>query len=226
MYLCNLKLTGKELPDKVPEKIMNEVSSMVDIISFGIPDSVPTSTSRTNVPNFDVTAPATQSPAPQPQPSNLQALASLGTQPTGYSGFGGLPTQATGLPGQSTPQQGFSPQQAGFQPSTPSQQAGFQSATRTQQPGFQSSTPGLSFQYSIMQQSGNLAPVGISALQSQPTGRPGQWGFVNAPAGSMAGIQALQQQLMPQPGREGTFSSTGLQGTANIPWAVTKDEKL
>lgn len=217
MYLCNLKLTGKELPDKVPEKIMNEVSSMVDIISFGIPDNAPGSTPRTNVPDFEVTAPASQSPAPQSQPSNLQTLASLGTQPTGY--FGGLTTQAT-------PQQGFSPQQAGFQSSTPSQQLGFQSATRTQQPGFQSSTPGLSFQYTGMQQSGSLAPGGISALQSQPTGRPGQWGFVNAPEGSMAGIQALQQQLMPQPGREGNFSSTGLQGTANIPWAVTKDEKL
>ena len=30
---------------------------------------------------------------------------------------------------------------------------------------------------------------------------------------------------MPQPGREGGFSSTGLQGSANVPWAVTKDEK-
>jgi hypothetical protein len=41
----------------------------------------------------------------------------------------------------------------------------------------------------------------------------------------MAGIEALQQQLMPQPGREGGFSSTGLTGSANVPWAVTKDEK-
>jgi hypothetical protein len=41
----------------------------------------------------------------------------------------------------------------------------------------------------------------------------------------MAGIQALRQQLMPQPGRQGGFSSTGLQGSASIPWAVTKDEK-
>src|SRR6202044_3337480 len=72
---------------------------------------------------------------------------------------------------------------------------------------------------------GGLSDPGLSTLQSQPTGRPGQWGFVNAPAGSMAGIEALQQQLMPQPGREGGFSSTGLQGSANIPWAVTKDEK-
>lgn len=223
MYLCNLKLTGKELPDKVPEKIMNEVSSMVDIISFGIPDSAPTSTPRTNVPNFEVTAPLTQSPAPQPQPSNLQTLSSLGTQPTGYPGFGSLSAQATGFPGQVSPLQGFTPQPTGFQPSTPSQQPGF--STPTQQPGFQSSTPSLSLQYTGIPQSGGLAPGGISALQSQPTGRPGQWGFVNAPAGSMAGIQALQQQLMPQPGREGGFSSSGLQGSANVPWAVTKDEK-
>ncbi|KAF5016706.1 hypothetical protein F66182_11526, partial [Fusarium sp. NRRL 66182] len=30
---------------------------------------------------------------------------------------------------------------------------------------------------------------------------------------------------MPQPGREGGFSTTGLSGNANIPWAVTKEEK-
>ena len=199
MYLCNLKLTGKELPDKVPEKIMNEVSSMVDIISFGIPDSSPSASGpRTNVPNFEVTSPATQTSPPQPQQSNLQTLSSIAAQSTGYPGFGsGL---AAGFPAQISPQPRFTPQPTGFQVSTPSQSSPFQLG-------------------------GGLAPGGLSALQSQPTGQPGQWGFVNAPAGSMAGIQALQQQLMPQPGREGAFSSTGLQGRANIPWAVTKDEK-
>ena len=214
MYLCNLKLTGKELPDKIPEKIMNEVSSMVDIISFGVPDNAPTNEPRTNIPSFEVTTPNVQTtPAPPPQ-SNLQTLSSLATQPTGYSGFGNLSAQATGFPGQVSPQQGFAPQQAGFQPTAPIQPT-----------GFQSSTPSLSFQYTGIPQQGGLSAPGLTALQTQPTGRPGQWGFVNAPAGSMAGIQALQQQLMPQPSREGGFSSTGLQGSANIPWAVTKDEK-
>jgi hypothetical protein len=208
MYLCNLKLTGKDIPEKIPEKILNEVSSMVDIISFGIPDNAPSrQPPPSNVPNFEITSPSTQSPPPQ---SNIQTMATLATQPTGYmqpanTGFPvqtSLSAQNTGFPGRSSPQQGFSPQQTGFQPSN----------------------LGVQPQFTGMPQGGLSAP-GLSTLQSQPTGRPGQWGFVNAPAGSMAGIQALQQQLMPQPGREGTFSSTGLQGSANIPWAVTKDEK-
>lgn len=196
MYLCNLRLTGKELPDKIPERIMNEVSSMVDIISFGVPDSTPSRETRTNIPNFEVTAPPTQSPPPpppQPSQSNLQTLSTLTTQSTPYSGFGTL-----------SPQGGFTPQPTG--PQAPAINLGLQQ------------------QYTGVPQIGALSP-GISALQSHPTGRPGQWGFVNAPAGSLAGIEALQQQLMPQPGREGGFSSIGLQGSANIPWAVTKDEK-
>jgi len=214
MYLCNLKLTGKDLPDKIPEKIMNEVSSMVDIISFGIPDNQPTrETQRTNVPNFEITTPASPAqPTPPPQ-SNFQALSSLTTQPTGYispgQGFTGqsLSSQPTGFPGQRSPQTGFSPQPTGFQPSN--------APSLNVQPQFTG----------MPSQAGLSAGSGLTPLQSQPTGRPGQWGFVNAPAGSMAGIQALQQQLMPQPGREGGFSSTGLQGTADIPWAVTKEEK-
>jgi hypothetical protein len=208
MYLCNLKLTGKDLPDKIPEKVINEVSSMVDIISFGIPDTSSTPEPRTNIPNFEVSGPTVVTPPVLPQ-SNLQTLSSLGPQPTGY-GFTGLATQPTGFAGQITPQQRFSPQATGMQ-------------TQGMQPG----PSGLQNQYTGMPPSG-LAPTGlaaISALQSQPTGRPGQWGFVNAPAGSMAGIQALSQQLMPQPGREGSWSAAALQGNANVPWAITKDEK-
>jgi actin cytoskeleton-regulatory complex protein PAN1 len=212
MYLCNLKLTGKDLPDKIPEKIMNEVSSMVDIISFGIPDNQPTrETPKTNVPNFEITKP-TSPVQMQSQPSNISVLSSLSTQPTGYlstgQGFTGpsLSAQPTGFPGQRSPQQGFSPQQTGFQ-------------TPTQNLGLQQQFTGMPSQSTLS------AGPGLTPLQSQPTGRPGQWGFVNAPAGSMTGIQALSQQLMPQPGREGGFSSAGLQGTANIPWAITKEEK-
>jgi hypothetical protein len=62
-------------------------------------------------------------------------------------------------------------------------------------------------------------------LQAQPTGLPGQWGFVNAPAGGLPNIEALQQRLMPQQGREGGFTTQGLSGSAKVPWAVTKDEK-
>lgn len=62
-------------------------------------------------------------------------------------------------------------------------------------------------------------------LNAQPTGRPGQWGLVNAPASGLPNIDALQQRMMPQPGREGGFTTAGLSGSATVPWAVTKDEK-
>ncbi len=62
-------------------------------------------------------------------------------------------------------------------------------------------------------------------LNAQPTGRPGQWGLVNAPASGLPNIEALQQRMMPQAGREGGYTTTGLTGEAQIPWAVTKDEK-
>jgi actin cytoskeleton-regulatory complex protein PAN1 len=208
MYLCNLQLTGKGLPDKISERIMNEVSSMVDIISFGVPDTALTRETPTNVPNFEVTAPSTQSLPPQPPPtqppqSNIQTLSTLAAPLTGYGSLGTLSVQGTGYPGRASPQ-GFTPQPTGPQP-----------------PAI---NLGLQQQYTGVPQVGGLSP-GVPVLQSQPTGRPGQWGFVNAPAGSLAGIEALQQQLMPQPGREGGFSSIGLQGNANVPWAVTKDEK-
>lgn len=67
--------------------------------------------------------------------------------------------------------------------------------------------------------------TGGGPLQAQPTGIPGQWGFVNAPASGLPNIEALQQRLMPQAGREGGFTTQGLSGSAKIPWAVTKDEK-
>lgn len=180
---------------------MNEVSSMVDIISFGVPDTQPAETPRTNVPNFSSTAiPQEQSPPPQPPQSNFQVLSTIAPQPTRFTpqtGFGGLSDQHT-------PQSGFTPQRSGFQPVT-------------------TPNPGVSSQFQGVQPSG-LSPQ-PTPLHAQPTGRPGQWGFVNAPAGSMTGIQSLQQRLMPQPGQEGGFSTTGLQGNANISWAITKEEK-
>ncbi|KAI2732905.1 hypothetical protein DTO012A8_10127 [Penicillium roqueforti] len=53
MYLCNIRITGRELPSSLPETVKNEVSSMVDIISFDVPDTQPAVQQRTNVPNFD-----------------------------------------------------------------------------------------------------------------------------------------------------------------------------
>ena len=204
---------------------------MVDIISFGVPDEKPQTSSRSNIPSFDVplrqnaiSPPAPQQPTPQ-QPSNQQLLNQLAAQPTGFlnqaTGFQpGLQPQPTGFPPQQTgfqPQpQGLQPQQTGF-PSNP-QATGYNGPRPPMPPmptGFASGlSPGIS-----------PSQTGMGPLQSQPTGIPGQWGFVNAPAGGLPNIEALQQRLMPQAGREGGYTTAGLSGSAKVPWAVTKDEK-
>lgn len=223
MYLCNLRRQGKQMPASLPEVIKNEVSSMVDIISFGVPDDSPPVPPKSNAPNFEVTPPAhpPRNDSRTPTQSNTQLLGSLASQPTGF------------MQGQQT---GFQqPQQTGFQ-----QLAGFQ----VQQPtGFQIQQPtGMQPQQTGFQGGmqnrlgGNIPPMppiptGMSSLapggfmQSQPTGRPGQWGFVNTPSTGLPGLEALQQQLMPQPGRETGFSMQAVQGNAKIPWAITKVEK-
>lgn len=233
MYLCNLKITGRDLPPSLPETIKNEVSSMVDIISFTVPDTQP-EPPRTNMPSFDAplmqntaTPPAPQQPRPQ-QPTNSQLLNQLTAQPTGFvtqqtgfqqpnpTGFPGqnpgLAPQPTGFPQQSQ-QQFLQPQATGLMPNP--QPTGYSGPRPPVPPiptGFQS----------------HLSPAqtgGTAALTAQPTGVPGQWGFVNAPATGLPNIDALKQQLMPQPGREGGFSAAGISGNATIPWAITKEEK-
>lgn len=223
MYLCNLRLVGKELPQGLPEKIANEVSSMVDIISFGVPDDRPQAAPRTNAPNFNTpvqsnsTAPNIQQP--QPQASNSQLLSQLTSQPTGFASQY-IPPQPTGFQNQPT---GIAPQQTRY---PQQQQNSFQQ--NPQAIGFSGPRPpmppmptgyGLNLSPS---QTGMQPPLPLNA---QPTGRPGQWGLVNAPASGLPNIEALQQRMMPQPGREGGFTTAGLSGSATVPWAVTKDEK-
>lgn len=214
MYLCNLKLTGKELPQTIPERIRNEVSSMVDIISFGVPDDRPQSIPRTNAPDFNVPSrtgafspPTIQQPQPQ-QPNNSQLLSQLAAQPTGFR------PQMTGF----QPQPAFQSEPTGLQP----QQTGFQNPHAIGYSGPRPPMPPMPTGFGAQ-----LAPnqTGFAPLTAQPTGRPGQWGFVNAPASGLPNIEALQQQMMPQPGREGGYSSVGLRGNATVPWAVTKQEK-
>ncbi|CAD0039002.1 unnamed protein product [Aureobasidium pullulans] len=217
MYLCNLKLTGKDLPAQLPERVRNEVSSMVDIISFGVADAQPAAQSSSNAPSFpDV--PTIQ--APQPQPSSSQLLSQLNPQPTGFQ------PQPTGFQPQPT---GFQPQSGGLQPfqSQPTglqpQQTGFQS----QATGYTGPRPPMPPMPTGFGQGLSPQPTGfpMAPLNAQPTGRPGQWGLVNAPASGLPNLQALQQQMMPQPGRETGFSTAGLRGNATVPWAITKDEK-
>ncbi|KAL8810482.1 MAG: hypothetical protein Q9200_002535 [Gallowayella weberi] len=223
MYLCNLKLVGKDLPPNMPEKIANEVSSMVDIISFGVPDDRPQAPPRTNAPNFDAPVQSTGAPniqQPQPQTSNTQLLSQLTSQPTGFASQY-IPPQPTGF--QSQPE-GVAPQQTGF-----SQQQQNNSFQQNPQPigysGPRPPMPPMPISYGS-----NLSPsqTGMQPpmpLNAQPTGRPGQWGLVNAPASGLPNIEALQQRMMPQQGREGGYTTAGLAGSATVPWAVTKDEK-
>lgn len=214
MYLCNLALVGKSIPGALPDRIKNEVSSMVDIISFAIPEDSAQQPQQTNAPNFSA-----QPPQPQ-QPSNSQILSSLAPQATGYpqqqQSFqpqpAGFAQQQTGY---QQPQQ-FQPQPTGLPP----QQTGY--PTNPQATGYSGPRPPMPAMPTGFQQS---AQTGMAPLNAQPTGRPGQWGLVNAPASGLPNIEALQQQMMPQPGREGGFTTTGLRGNATVPWAVTKDEK-
>lgn len=214
MYLCNLKLVGKSLPSTLPDSVKNEVSSMVDIISFGVVDDVPEAPARTNAPDFNARQNAASPPAiqqPQPMQSNSTLLQA---QMTGYQqpgGFGGMQPMQTGF-GQ--------PQQNGFQ--------GMQNPSAAGYAGPRPPMPPMPTGYGNQGLSPAQTGLGgmIAPLNSQPTGRPGQWGLVNAPASGLPNIDLLQSRMMPQQGREqGSFTTSGLSGNAVIPWAITKDEK-
>lgn len=232
MYLCNLKLVGKSLPSTLPENIKNEVSSMVDIINFGVADDAPTSAPRANAPDFNIRQGAASPPViqqPQPLPSNSQLLSAQMT---------GFPPQQTNFQGGFGQQQnGFQqPQQTGFgiqQPSLPSQQTGFQNLSNPQPTGYNGPRPPMppmppmpsSFGQGLSASTTGLGGM-VAPLNAQPTGRPGQWGLVNAPATGLPNIDLLQARMMPPQGREqGGFTTAGLSGNAVIPWAVTKEEK-
>lgn len=200
MYLCNLSLTGKELPNSLPDRVKNEVSSMVDIISFNVADNQSSRpTPASNAPKFNEqqsNLPTIQQP--QPQQSNSQLLSSLAPQPTGFGGgqMGGMQPQATGF-GQ-TLGGGYT----GPRPPMPPMPTGFGGGLNPQPTGY-------------------TAP-----LNAQPTGIPGQWGLVNTPSTGLPNIEALAQRMMPQTGRDaGSYTTAGLSGNATIPWAITKGEK-
>ncbi|KND95284.1 Actin cytoskeleton-regulatory complex protein PAN1 [Tolypocladium ophioglossoides CBS 100239] len=202
MYLCNLKLTGKTLPNSLPENIRNEVSSMVDIIGFSVVEDGPSSTAAGNAPNFGAniaSPPAIQQAQPQASDSQL------------------LQSQMTGFPGQQT---GYGGSSQGLQP----QQTGFPGMGNPQPTGYQGPRPPMP---PMPTGFGQPSAGGLAApLNAQPTGRPGQWGLVNAPSTGLPNIDALQARMMPQQGREaGSYTTQGLQGNAVIPWAITKEEK-
>ena len=206
MYLCNLKLTGKTLPTSLPATVQNEVSSMVDIINFSIEDNA--SRAAGNAPDFarQTTASPPTIHHPQPQASSSQLLqASM----TGYAGQQQLQQQPSFL-GQPT---GLQPQQTGF--------PGMQNPQPTGYGGPRPPMPPMPTGYG-----GGVNAISVP-LNAQPTGRPGQWGLVNTPATGLPNIDILQARMMPQTGRDqqSNFTTAGLQGNAQIPWAITKGEK-
>lgn len=205
MYLCNLRLVGKQLPQTLPEHIRNEVSSMVDIINFGVADDA--GPQQTNIPDFSTRSSTASPPViqqPQPMASNSQLLTAQMT---------GFPSQPTGFQG------GFQPKQTGY--------GGMQNPQATGYQGPRPPMPPMPSGYGQSLTANPMGPGGMTApLNSQPTGMPGQWGLVNAPATGLPNIDALQARMMPQQGREqGNYTTAGLSGNAVIPWAVTKDEK-
>lgn len=222
MYLCNLKLVGKGLPSILPENIKNEVSSMVDIINFGVADEAPQPIPKTNAPDFTATnsGPVPTIQHPQPMASNSQLLQ---TQMTGF------PAQQTGFQG--GPQLGFQQSQYPGQQQVQPQPTGFSNLSNPQATGYNGPLPPLPPMPTGFSQGLSPAATGmggmVAPLNAQPTGRPGQWGLVNAPASGLPNIDALAARMMPQLGREqgASFSTAGLAGNAVIPWAVTREEK-
>ncbi|KXH50964.1 hypothetical protein CSIM01_11644 [Colletotrichum simmondsii] len=208
MYLCNLKLTGKSIPSTLPENIKNEVSSVVDIINFSIAEDAGRDTPGSTATGRSSTEPTIHQP--QPQTSNSQLLQAQmtgfpGQQAQGFGQTQGLQPQQTGFPNLNAQPTGMNPQPTGYngpRPPMPPMPTGYGNSL----------TPG----------GGPMA----APLNAQPTGRPGQWGLVNAPSTGLPNIDALQARMMPQQGREqGSFTTQGLQGNAVIPWAITKEEK-
>ena len=126
-----------------------------------------------------------------------------------------IPTQRTGNGFQSQPQlisqrtgdQGIIGQQrtGGFQPQFQPQATGFQ----PQATGFQPQA------------------TGMAPLQSQPTGKPGQWGFVSMPTGGIPGLNALQQHFQPSAQLPSSQLQDAMGGAlkTNVTWAITKQEK-
>ncbi len=223
MYLCNLALRKQQLPSVLPEKIKNEVISLVDIINFNVPEENNNNQQQfTNVPSFTTTPSApttTAAPTNTGGPSNLQLLQSLTGGPSQ-----GLLSNPTGMYMQPA-QTGYQLQQTGLLPQAtgyvqPQQTTGYQqSGLLPQATGYNGLAP---------------QPTGYGGLVAQPTGIPGQWGFVNAPTLGLPGMEVMQSHFLPQK-TGGPIMAPAINAINNlpistqqqkdIPWAITKDEK-
>ncbi len=239
MHLCNQAISGKPISDRLDERTKNEVSGIVDQILFGLPDSNPAvQQSRTNVPSFVRSTPAGLTA----NQSNMGLVSQLQPAMTGYQGnYNALATTNPGSmqaqfpqPPQMNTQQTIQMQRAGYQPGVGMQPG----LTGVQQPGVTglqhprtSALNQMQTYQTAQDYSASIDSTGQARLTSQPTGKPGQWGYVNTPAQYAAqglpGISAMSAQMMPQSGvvATGGYSMSSLQGNAQIPWAITREEK-
>ncbi|RKF79574.1 Actin cytoskeleton-regulatory complex protein pan1 [Golovinomyces cichoracearum] len=236
MYLCNLKIVGKQLPSTLPENIKNEVSSMVDIINFGVAEDLSESAFRisTSAPDLNYSQKSASIPAinnPQAHISDPNFLNPRipGAQMQQDNIQVGFQQQQTGF--QQPIQSGFGQIQQGLQsnPTSPLNNLG---VTAARYSGALPPIPAISAMPTGFVSNQGLPSTQMSMgvetapLNSQLTGAPGQWGLANTPATGLPNIDLLQSRMMPQQGRElGAFTTSGLQGNAVIPWAVTKEEK-
>lgn len=241
MHLCNTAIRKGSVPDRLDERVKNEVSSMVDHIAFTAADTAaaPSAQPTTSAPNFNAPQQAQQLSnvslmAQQMQPAQMgfynynQPLQSqmTGYQPqiqaqmTGYQPQ--LHAQMTGYnPAQQTYQNGYQPGQ-GIQPGLTGVQqpgatgVGFLQPQQTQQ---------ANLGYNQTQQTGAFQ-FPMQPLTTQPTGKPGEWGFVRAPQGSVQGMQALGAAMMPgATSNQGSFQMPQQQQNIEVTWAITKEEK-
>lgn len=204
---------------------------MVDIINFSVTDDAPEPPPKTNAPDFNMRQSAASPPTIQ-QPQPLQSNSALLTaQMTGFPnqqqqpGFGGFQAQPTGYQQPGFNQQGGMQQnQTGFSGMSNPAAAGY-TGPRPPMPPMPPMPTNFNLNQGISPSQTGLGGM-VAPLNTQPTGHPGQWGLVNAPASGLPNIDLLQSRMMPQQGREqGAFTTHGLSGNAVIPWAVTKDEK-
>ncbi|KAK6893556.1 Actin cytoskeleton-regulatory complex protein PAN1, partial [Candida tropicalis] len=167
-------------------------------------------------------------PAQKTGPLQQQRTGGLPQQTTGYNAqpvlqqqrTGGLPQQTTGYNAQPLQQQrtgGLVPQSTGYQQQMQSQATGgFVPTTSFQQPQLTAQRTGQMLQ---------SQPTG--PLQAQPTGRPGEWGFVSMPTGGIPGLNAMQQHFLPntQLPTSNLHSAMDTSLKSNVTWAITKQEK-
>lgn len=247
MYLCSLALKGNAIPSKLPDHIKNEVSSLVDIISFSTPDEA-TNAAPSNVPQFTASAtPVNSQPTGVAPPSSLNTLMSLQQpqqtgfvqpQATGYAPAlqpqttGYAPTlqaQSTGYtPALQAQTTGYAPvlqaQTTGYTPALQAQTTGYAPALQAQTTGYTPALQAQSTGYSAAPLQAQSTGYQIAPLTAMPTGRPGEWGFINTPTGGLPGMDAFKSRFMPQQGVQ-NFTPSELQGNAKVEWAITKEEK-